>query len=189
MRKNFLRIILFVAGGLLLGASAFFALKEYSAALPESGKIAEALEAVIPGRTDGTLEERGSYSMPVYSYKGVNYSGILSCEQMGVTLPVLAEWDKRLAKTIPAKFSGSTWEGTLIIGGGSNVLGFITDLSEGDKVCFTDMNGTVFEYKVTKIRHTVSATPDKLSSKAAHLVLFTKLRQSSKYAVAELVMV
>ena len=70
---------------------------------------------------------------------------------------------------------GSVYDGTLIVGGGSEDgnFDFIDQLDAGEELTFTDMTGRVFRYKVRKICHADNAAETLVDSESA-LTLFVK---------------
>ena len=84
--------------------------------------------------------------MPVKRYNGQDYIGILEIPVHGVRLPIAAGWDKNSVRKYPCRFSGSVWDGTLIIGAGADHFSFAERVDAGTAVFVTDMCGRRFAY-------------------------------------------
>lgn len=84
--------------------------------------------------------------------------------------------DTAAIRQIPGYEEGSVYDGTLIVGGGSEDgnFDFIDQLDAGEELTFTDMTGRVFRYTVHKIRHADNAKAETLADSESALTLFVK---------------
>ena len=107
---------------------------------------------------------------------GNDVIGLLELPGRGIKLPVSAEWDSSEQSFRPARFMGSVYDGTLIVGGRSadGNFDFIDQLDAGEELTFTDMTGRVFRYTVHKIRHADNARAETLADSESALTLFVK---------------
>lgn len=89
--------------------------------------------------------------MPAAEIDGAQYIGTLEIPALGLTLPVASEWSTHQAKTSPCRYTGSAYDGTLTVAGHNykSHFGRLSELSLGDEVRFTDVEGNVFVYTVT----------------------------------------
>lgn len=88
--------------------------------------------------------------MPVGQVDGMDYVGVLEIPAVGITLPILSQWSNRGARVAPCRYSGSAYLDDMVIAGhnyGSH-FGSLDEVSTGDLVRFTDMDGNVFTYEV-----------------------------------------
>ena len=92
-------------------------------------------------------------SMPVKIVDGQRYIGILSIPSLDLKLSVLKYWSYDLLKISPCCFQGSAYLDNFIICAHNynTHFGHINELSIGDSVSFTDMDGNQFDYKVIEI--------------------------------------
>ena len=179
MRNKTLSILCVILGTLLLGAAVVFftvrqAEKKRSAAdLP---LMVNALEAALPERTAGVIEQRTDSTMPAVEIGGLDFIGLLELPGRGIRLPVAAQWSSSDLGFRPARYAGSVYDGTLIIGGSSEAdnFGFADQLDAGEEIAFTDMTGSVFRYTVRKVSHADSAETDTLADPDDALTLFVK---------------
>ena len=107
---------------------------------------------------------------------GIDVIGLLELPGRGIKLPVSAEWEGSEQSFRPARFMGSVYDGTLIMGGRSadGNFDFIDQLDAGEELTFTDMTGRVFRYTVHKIRHADNARAETLADSESALTLFVK---------------
>ncbi len=142
-------------------------------------------EELLPERQNGIMEDRGNPEMPVFEYKGVNYAALLELSGYGIKLPVAARWDIAKLPEMPCRYSGSPYNGSLIIGGSSTdgQFDFLALLDPGDVVTVTDMKGYVFPYTVETVKH-MKASDDLLYLNNEYdLTLFARSTDSEDYLV------
>ena len=138
---------------------------------------------LIPEPQGAVPEERRDNTMSTLSIDGTDFVGILELPQHASALPVGADWG-RSAK-YPCRFEGSVYDRTMQIGGTSQKgqYDFYRDISVGDRVFFTDMEGNRFSYTVTDIRYEKNAAVSTLQRKEASLTLFIKNVYAFEYVV------
>lgn len=187
-RKPFF-IIMIILGLAALTGAAILVIGEIAKKpdLPPKEEILSALEEIMPPtRQKGIKEDRYNPEMPVYSYKGTDYIGILTEDSMNIKEPVLSDWNRKALDIFPCRYSGNTYDGTLIIGGANSasVFRFIENLDPGDRVKLTDVRGNVFEYEVTVVKHAKKADMSTLSDSESDLVIYTESSHNSGYVIA-----
>ena len=81
---------------------------------------------------------------------GRRYIGYLSIPSLGLELPILSDWTYPDLQVSPARYYGSVRGENLVLLAHNypTHFGKISNLTEGDSVIFTDMDGTVWEYEV-----------------------------------------
>lgn len=180
MRSKGLSILLVALGVLLLGAAAILFVvrqaqdKQRAADIPS---LIEKIEAALPEeRSAGVIENRADSAMAAVEIDGIDVIGLLELPGRGIKLPVSAEWDSSEQSFRPARFVGSVYDGTLIVGGRSEDgnFDFIDQLDAGEELTFTDMTGRVFRYTVRKICHADNARAETLADSESALTLFVK---------------
>ena len=137
----------------------------------------------IPEPQSAAAEVRGDNTMAVLSIEGTDFTGILEMPRYGSTLPVCADWGA--VTQYPCCLSGSIYDGTLQIGGTSQKgqYDFYREISVGDAVYFTDMEGNRYTYAVTDIHYAKHADQAALQRKDAALTLFIKNMYAFEYIV------
>ena len=166
--------LLLIAGALILF---FYNKNESERAGAEAeeirGELARSIEAVgeqdpysgIPwksGDWDGeeaSDEEAEIPEMAVTQIDGYNYIGIVEVPSLGISLPVMAEWDYTRLKIAPCLYSGSYYTGDLVICGHNYAKHFspIRGVEPGAEVLFTTADGAVYHY-IVSTRETVQPT-------------------------------
>lgn len=113
--------------------------------------------------------------MPAVSIDGYDYIGYVSIPTLGLRLPVMAEWDYPRLKIAPCRYTGSAEMDDLVIAAHnySSHFGRIKNLSIGDEVSFTDMNGVVSDYEVAEVDILNPTDVEDMVSGDFDLTLFT----------------
>lgn len=176
MRNKKRASALTIAGGVLIAAAVLvFAAITFGKTRKESDfqSLISRIEAVMPERTPAAAEQRSDTRMPAIDIDGDDFIGILELPGCGVRLPVVAGWSKSPWAFRPARYEGSAYDGTMIIGGSSENgnFGFADGVDVGETVIFTDITGKVFTYKIERINHADNANAEILRSDAL-LTLF-----------------
>lgn len=141
------------------------------------------IRELIPEPQGAVPEERSDNSMSVLSIDGADFVGIIEMPRYESALPVGADWGN-LTK-YPRRFDGSIYNGTLQIGATTQKgqYDFYRDISVGDSVFFTDMEGNRFSYTVTDIRYEKNADQSTLQCKDTSLTLFVKNVYAFEYVI------
>lgn len=113
--------------------------------------------------------------MPVRSIYGNDYIGVLSVPAIGRELPVMGEWDYTKLETAPCRYTGSAYLDSMVICAHNydSHFGKLKDLSYGDSVVFTDMDGNVFTYKVVEVETVQPTAIEEMTPGDWDLTLFT----------------
>lgn len=149
----------------------------------EVAKYVQTIRTLIPEPQSAALEERRDNAMSALSIQRKNFVGILEMPVFGSSLPVCAEWGN--ISKYPCRLSGSVYDRTIQIGGTSQKgqYDFYREISVGDSVFFTDMEGNRFSYVVTDIRYEKHADQVALQREDAALTLFIKNIYSFEYII------
>ena len=147
--------------------------------------VTEALEARLPARTLGMVGERSDPSMPIVRLNSTDYLALIEFPSKNVCFPVAAEWDSRKAMRCPARFSGSAYDGILIIGASElrGQIDFVRKLDIGEIITVTDMRGRQYRYEIRTIKPVQTLDPGLPAERDMDLMLFTSSPLSSGYHV------
>ncbi len=106
---------------------------------------------------------------------GYIYVGYLSIPALELELPVMSEWDYTRLKTAPCRYSGSTKTGNLVICAHNYArhFGSLKNLSLGDQVFFTDMDGMTWQYEAAAVEILPPSDMENMTSGEYDLTLFT----------------
>lgn len=127
----------------------------------------------IPEET--TPPETLAPELPIAEIEGYGYVGYISIPKLELELPVMSEWDYNRLKLAPCRQFGSSRTDDLVIAAHNyeSHFGHLKDLSMGEPVTFTDMEGIVNTYCVEKIETLNPNEVDAVQNSGYDLVLYT----------------
>ena len=174
--------IVFVLAGtvLILSALSLFLYNRYEDA--HAGQEAESLlsdvQTIIDERETSvptTPPETLAPELPIAEIEGYGYVGYISIPKLELELPVMSEWDYVRLKIAPCRQFGSSRTDDLVIAAHNyeSHFGHLKDLSVGEPVTFTDMEGIVNTYCVEKIETLNPNEVDAVQNSGYDLVLYT----------------
>ena len=113
--------------------------------------------------------------MPELEVDGNGYIGYLSLPALGLELPVLGDWSYRKLNIAPCRYTGSLRGEDLVIMAHNyrSHFGQLSQLSLGDTVSFTDINGNVVNYEVVGKDILEPTAVEEMTSGDFDLTLFT----------------
>ena len=181
--------ILMLAAAVLLGGYNLY--DEYRAG-KSAGAVLEELQQQIPAvKTPEETSAQEVYlpddsqlpdysvnpdmEMPEKEIAGDYYIGVLEIPSLGISLPVIGEWDDDALQIAPCRYSGSAYTGNLVIAAHNyqTHFGRIKTLSSGDQVVFTDVKGRSFLYEVAAVETIQSTAVEEVLNEEWDLTLFT----------------
>lgn len=144
-------------------------------------KQAQDYAANSPVVTDPSEEEIPDYilnpemDMPVQEINGQDYIGTLEIESFGLSLPVISEWSYPRLRIAPCRYTGSAYLNNMVIAAHNYTshFGQLKNLSQGDLITFTDVDGNVFYYQVSEIEILSPYSIQEMTSGEWDLTLFT----------------
>ena len=141
--------------------------------------ITSELTGLLTERTAGFSGIQSDLRMPSAELEGESVCGLL--EYGDTALPIFADFDSRNTARRPAVYSGSAYDGSLILGGNEDNFGFLQMLAGGENITFIDLLGRSFIYRVDSIRHAEKLS-DGLAAESADLTLFVRI--NGNYLIA-----
>lgn len=113
--------------------------------------------------------------MPVAEIDGNAYVGVISIPAIDREMPVFDEWNYSNLKSGPCRYIGTAYLDNMVICAHNYGYHFgpLKELSYGDAVTFTDMDGNVFEYRVVEIETVDPYDVEKMITGDWDLTLFT----------------
>lgn len=179
---------LFLGAVLILSALLLFLFNksEDSAAGHRAGEVLEEMQEAIQesalaatGETEETTAPtettEGSSEMTVVTIDGRDYIGYLNIPELELELPVIAKWSYDLLQIAPCRELGSTKTDDLVIAAHNyqTHFGQLKELKEGDSVTFTDMDGEVSQYTLSKLETVDPHKVEYVHNSGHDLVLYT----------------
>lgn len=191
MRKsNFITALLtFIGVTLIIGSVSlvFYQSIRQKMTARNNIEIIETLFTLMPPVHSGEQDDRVDMSMPMLEIDGENFVGMIEIPLFDRKLPVCGNWNKHKVAEFPCRYSGSLYDGSLIIGG-SDAAGqfdFVKNISIGDAVLLTDMMGGQYFFRVEWVETTSDVSTEKLVSDAADMILFARNTYSLDYTVIQ----
>ena len=135
------------------------------------GEGEEALvEQVIP---DYVLDPERE--MPTETVESWDYIGILEIPELGITLPVIANWSYPALQVSPCRYTGSAYQNDLVIAAHNYTTHFgrLPNLSAGSVIRFRDMDGNQFNYEVVETEILQPTAIEEMVTGDWDLTLFT----------------
>ncbi|MCI7736214.1 MAG: sortase [Clostridiales bacterium] len=113
--------------------------------------------------------------MPTESVDGQVYIGVVEVPSLELSLPVISEWSYPRLKKAPCRFVGSVYSRDIVICGHNyeRHFGRLKELSIGDEVRFTDVEGNVFFYSVCAMEQLEKKAVEEMMTGDWDLTLFT----------------
>lgn len=113
--------------------------------------------------------------MPTQEIDGQDYIGTLVIESLGLSLPIISEWSYPRLRIAPCRYAGSAYLDNMVIAAHNykSHFGRLKNLSQGDTVTFTDIDGNVFNYQVVEIETLPPYSIQEMTSGDWDLTLFT----------------
>lgn len=169
-KKSRFGTVLIVLGVLLIaGAAALIVYnkRQSSAAGKESAAILEKMEEAMQNvplepeqlRPEYTEDDEPDPTMQTVTIDGYEYIGRITIPCISINLPVMAEWDDTRLWINPCRYTGSYKTDDLVICAHNldSHFGGLLDIGIGEKVIFTAVDGTVYNYIISN-RETVQPT-------------------------------
>jgi len=137
-------------------------------------EILASMEELWPDRSAGIPGTDLGSHMPVLEIEGEDYVAMLQIPALNVTLPVADTWDNGKLYRSPARFYGSAYDNTLVVGGAddSRQFSFCDKIDNGTVITITDMIGTQFSYAVSRVDRARKAESQWLMDTDHDLTLF-----------------
>jgi sortase A len=141
----------------------------------KSGQSASIVLAQLD-TSEGTSDSTDDNSdMPTELIGDYEYIGELTIPTLDLQLPIISEWNYKALKIAPCRYTGSVYTDDLIIAAHNYTTHFgrLKELSIGDEVDFTDLNGETYVYKVAEKEILKPTAVDEMESDEWDLTLFT----------------
>ena len=141
------------------------------------------MNKLLPDRTSGVPGAYSDSVMPVLEINGADYVALLEIPSQGVVLPVADQWNSMGLSNSPARFSGSAYDKSLVIGGVDHPrqFGFCDEIEHDAVLNITDMTGAQFSYIVSRIDRSKHAQTQWLQNEEYDLTLFCRSAYSMEY--------
>lgn len=138
---------------------------------------------LLPERSAGIPGMYPHSNMPVLEIDNTDYVAMLQIPSLNITLPVADEWNRNALLDAPARFYGSCYDHSLVIGGADNAhqFSFCDKIDNGTVIIVTDMTGTQFSYTVSRVDRSKNAESNWLVGTDYDLTIFCRDALSMEY--------
>lgn len=186
MRVKIGRLCMVLGALLVAGALALFLYNQREQTAAE-----EASQAVMPELVDAintrireeavketlavALEETPIPEMTEVKINGYYYIGFIGIPALELELPVMTDWDYKKLNIAPCRYYGNLYGDNLVVMAHNypNHFGKLSELTMGDTVTFTDMNGETFTFEVAAIEVLVPEAVEEMIAGEYDLTLYT----------------
>ena len=113
--------------------------------------------------------------MPEETVNGYRYIGVLEIPKLLLELPIISQWSYPNLKVAPCRYAGSAYLDNLVIAAHNfySHFGYLRQLSPGDEITFTDVDGNVFRYAVAELEILSPFAVEEMTGGDWALTLFT----------------
>lgn len=132
----------------------------------ESKKVVETIQEELKGKEK---------ELETIKIDGNEYIGIINIPSLNLELPVMSDWSYKKMKISPVRYHGSLKNNDLVICAHAmkNLFGNIKNLTKGDILIFTDVNGDEYLYEVKVIEILKPEDIEEMIESEFDLTLFT----------------
>lgn len=165
MKNKIGRFCMILGTVLILSAVSLFLYNQYEEKRAEESSlylVSQIMDKIKEneGDTDSTPDQpistpleyldEDTLKMSEVQIEDYEYIGYLSIPKLGLELPVMSEWDYPRLKIAPCRYTGSVRGEDFVIMAHNykRHFGGLSNLQEGDRVTFTDMDGEATTYQV-----------------------------------------
>jgi sortase A len=172
--RNKRGLLCIIAGLLAIDAALFLTIfniyQDY-----KSGQSASVVLAQLDTTADTAQTTEDASDMPTELIGDYEYIGELTIPALDLQLPIISQWNYKALKIAPCRYTGSVYTDDLIIAAHNYTTHFgrLKELSIGDEVDFTDLNGETFVYKVAQKEILKPNAVEEMESDEWDLTLFT----------------
>ena len=158
-----------------LGLVVYNQREQQTAASAVDAALPHVLEEIHRQQETEALPDPYSEEMREVRIEEYDYIGYLSVPALNLDLPVMADWSYPLLKLSPCRYTGATKTDDLVVMAHNyeRHFGHISELSPGDEVVFTDMEGVVTRYAVAALDILNPTAVEEMTAGDYDLTLFT----------------
>ena len=113
--------------------------------------------------------------MPEEEVDGQKYIGVLRIPALSLELPVISGWSYSGLKESPCRYVSSAYLNNMVIVAHNyfSHFGHLKNLSQGDEITFTDVDGNMFRYEVIEFETLSPFAIEEMTGGNWDLTLFT----------------
>lgn len=177
-RNNISRVLIIIGALLIVSAVGLLVFRNVfiSSSISKAESVVATLAELVPQVNDATFDDRKNTDMPAVQIDGTDYIGILEAPDFQLKLPICSKSNQPDAKGLPYRYSGSIYDGSLILGGEDckGQFEFLKTIDERTYLNITDLDGNRYTYKVYSVERASDCDSKILESHECDLTLFGK---------------
>lgn len=189
---NFTRIFTVAGIGLILAAVLAVGINSLliDRVAKRADELVETMRRLMPDTADGVPDDRVNLDMPMLELDGENFVGLFEIPKYQCALPIYGEWTPSKIAEFPCLYTGTMYDGSLIIGGSDNPgqFDFTKLITNDDVVYVTDATGLRYSYVVSEVIKTTDVSTANLMSGDFDLVFFARNTYSLDYTLVRCVL-
>lgn len=176
-----------VLGALLVTAALFLQLrnvKQEQTGGRQSAQVLRQMQQTLPQKAAMQVEEANQMpeycrfpekEMPTVLIDGQAYIGVLEIPKISLQLPIHAQCADALLRSAPCCYAGTAYQNGFVIAGHnySSHFGALPQLTSGDSILFTDIEGNAFSYRVAGFETLGPSQTEEMTNSGYALTLFT----------------
>ena len=145
--------------------------------------VVSQMETLLPEPSKGTPGLSADSRMPILEIDNRDYVALVEIPAYEIKLPVADLWDSQALHTAPARFHGSAYDGSLVIGGADRdgQFAFCSQVDLDAAVIVTDMTGVQYTYRVSRVDRADEASAQWLMAGEFDLTLYCRDATSLEY--------
>ena len=179
MKRNNIGKIFITLGALLIITAVFLFIFRsifINKNISKAESVVTTLYELVPEITDTTFDGRKNTDMASIQIDGTDYIGILEAPDFQLKLPICSKSNQPDAKGLAYRYSGSIYDGSLILGGEDckGQFEFLKTIDERTYLNITDLDGNRYTYKVYSVERASDCDSKILESHECDLTLFGK---------------
>ena len=172
VKRKLSNICIILGAALVIGGLSLFLWNQW-----DNYRAGEASDEIL-AQPEGLMDADSSSSdsgMTEVELDGNVYIGYITIPALGKTLPVMSEWSYEHLRIAPCRYFGSVETNDLVIAAHNYATHFggLSNLVPGDKVYFTDLDGTTWSYEVVEVDTLSPTAVEEMTDSGYDLTLFT----------------
>lgn len=188
-RNNISRVLIIIGALLIVSAVGLLVFRNVfiSSSISKAESVVATLAELVPQVNDATFDDRKNTDMPAAQIDGSDYIGMLEAKDFQIKLPICSNGRQPESKSMPYRYSGSIYDGSLVLGGEDykGQFEFLTKIDERHLITITDLDGNRYTYKMIFVERMKNCNTDTLDTAEADLTLFSKNTSSRNWIVAK----
>ena len=170
--KKIISIISITLGAILVIASIGLLVYSMRGYEIDTNNAIVQIEKLLPKITQSVPQEKGNNAMSSMEIDGESYVALLEMDMYKFKMPVRSVWDEKAVEAVPCRYSGSTYNNSLVIAAtdAEGQMDFVNSVNTGDRLTVT-----------VKVENSNTATDEELNTDEFDLTIFVEYSGPTDY--------